>query len=446
MKKLPLAILATLLSFTLTGFTFLGFGGRTKAIRTDWNLAETTDNVDSYFNFISTWSRSSLYKKHQVTAENKFIRRLKGERNIEIRVMQGGVKSEFSPERDIAFLAYFSGLRNSEIILSGRGTPLSAKYISKNRGFWDRPKEIKAGGTLQGFFAIEGETAPIVKRRDFEFEVEPPSKIYGSGKTLNPAKWLYLNHLQVMLVDAFSRLTANRISFLLEVSQKSQYLSRSARAVLLYKDMAPNELRDARQLRHVIEVLQKSTDPTTRVLAACLLSYSDDPTAVQALIATLVDEGKVPSTGGLFFGIGGSFPVYKAAQDALAKIGEPAVAPLVSTFHETSDKSLREKIMNVFINDFIPAEHAIEALISFLASANRGEVKSASAARYLRSITGEDFGKDQEAWSNWWMTKQRDAKHVTGKWFENILRIDSSRDISQYLHESFKWTADSLRP
>jgi len=441
MKRYPLAIIVILLSFTLTGFTFFGSDDREKAIQTDWNLAKTTDNIDSYFNFISTWSRSSLYEKYQATAENEFIHRLKTVRKIQIRVMQSGVTSEFSPERDIAFLTYFSGLKNSKIILSGRSAPQSAKYISKNAGLWDKPKEIEAGGTLQGFFAIEGETAPVIKRRDFAFVEKPPSKIYGSGNTLNPAKWLYLNHLQVMLVDGFSKLTENRIGFLIEVSQKSKYLSRSARAVLLYKDIAPDELRDAGQLHHVTSLLQKSADPTTRVLAASLLSYSDDPTAVQALIAALVDKGEAPGKRGIFSS--GPVYVYGAAQNSLSKIGEPAVALLVSTYHETSDRSLKEKIINVFGGNSRP--HAIETLISFLASVDRGEVGDASAERYLEVITGEDFGRDHEAWSNWWMSEKINAKHVTGRWFENMPSTDSSSDLITYLRKNF-YLVDYLRP
>jgi hypothetical protein len=213
-------------------------------------------------------------------------------------------------------LAYTLDLRNAEILLSARGKALGADYISTNPGFWDKPRTVMTGARIEGYLTIEDATGPILARREFRVESEPSARIHGSGKNLDPMRSAYRNYLLVELVDAFSRMAENRIRFLLETYNTSPELSRAARIALLQPDMA-DEIEDPLQLGYVMELLKRSDNPTTRFLAACMLSFADDDAAFEALLEAQEDQEKVPHRQAPF---GGSFPVSQAARLALTRI------------------------------------------------------------------------------------------------------------------------------
>ena len=86
----------------------------------------------------------------------------------------------------------------------------------------------------------------------------------------------------------------------------------------------------------------------------------------------------------------------RAAADALAMIGEPAVEPLIAAL-EKKDANLRQ--LAAWALGQIGDTRAVEPLIPVLSSRYHDR---AATRKALRAITGKDFGEDVGRWQEWW--------------------------------------------
>jgi len=306
-------------------------------IQASWELAKSTDSVDAYCNFISNWSRYQVYideVRYDKLVTNELVSQLQEERKVYFRNKAGapprGADDQNYPYvSELAFLSCISNIKNSDIIISYSFFARSANYISENAGLWDKSKPVYTGGVMSGDFSILSTSTKNISLQNFNFKKDTLAKIYGSAETYGPEqpeRELYENHLQVSIVDWFTQVNSNPIRFLFELSRNPK-LARSAMAVLLSPDIIP-EIKKADNLRYTIELLQKSPSPYTRYFSAHLLSYTDEPEAVEALNNALDDSGVI-SRGD--FLVEDTY-VSKAASTALKRIGTKWIKDIDTDF------------------------------------------------------------------------------------------------------------------
>ena len=97
----------------------------------------------------------------------------------------------------------------------------------------------------------------------------------------------------------------------------------------------------------------------------------------------------------------------RAAADALAMIGEPAVEPLIAAL-EKKDANLRQ--LAAWALGQIGDTRAVEPLIPVLSSRYHDR---AATRKALRAITGKDFGEDVGRWQEWWREFAPDGRPHT---------------------------------
>ncbi len=165
-------------------------------------------------------------------------------------------------------------------------------------------------------------------------------------------------------------------------------------------------------VRQEIEAL-KSNDPFVRVEAVQALGESDDPAAIDPLIASLRDN---------------NLYVRAYAAEALGKLHDSrTVQPLINSLKDKdffvqthAVKALGEMKHTKAVNPLIALlekgnedikPHAAWALgeiqdtgaVGPLIDALKIEICCDEAAASLRKITKQDFGIDFEQWNEWWM-------------------------------------------
>ena len=90
------------------------------------------------------------------------------------------------------------------------------------------------------------------------------------------------------------------------------------------------------------------------------------------------------------------FPSEDAAE-ALGKIGNPAVEPLIAAL---SDDRLSVRKNSIKALGIIKDTRAVEPLIN--AINDKEELIQRSAMKTLGEITGKDLGEDRAKWQGWW--------------------------------------------
>jgi WD40 repeat protein len=161
----------------------------------------------------------------------------------------------------------------------------------------------------------------------------------------------------------------------------------------------------------------KNKNKGIRSQAAELLYYKTynriDPRTVEPLIASLSDEyeyvrkyavmamGEIKDTRAVERLItvfkDKDLDVRYAATQALKKIGDAAVKPLIACLKD-KDPYVREVAIAILRDMKEPK--AIEPLITALKDED-WNVRN-TTAKALKNITGQDFGKDQAKWQEWW--------------------------------------------
>jgi HEAT repeat protein len=93
-------------------------------------------------------------------------------------------------------------------------------------------------------------------------------------------------------------------------------------------------IRDLEGMRNVMRLLTQLKDesPTVRLTAAKALGEIKDTKATDSLIKALSDEEE---------------GVAEAAQEALAKVGKPALDSLKASFEKETDEKIKETLKNI---------------------------------------------------------------------------------------------------
>jgi HEAT repeat protein len=134
-----------------------------------------------------------------------------------------------------------------------------------------------------------------------------------------------------------------------------------------------------------------ATSIALRMRAAYVLGEIGDPRAVKELIEM---GSKVERTS----------EHRQAAADALARIGEPAIEPLLEVIKK-DNATLQE--LGAWALGKIGRMDTAGDLIPLLSTRPHHQPHVRHAARKaLESITGQDLGKDVEAWQTWWESKK----------------------------------------
>lgn len=198
----------------------------------------------------------------------------------------------------------------------------------------------------------------------------------------------------------------------------------------LRREAAISLMRDPRAVEPLMFAAMNDVSNSVRLSTIWILGEIGDPRPVPLLIAVL--WGSIKASSEQFEELDNS------AANALSKIGEPAVSPLVGAFERAleerngnverlAEKALKEMRDPRAVEPLIAAlknenwhirhvaaesleelnnQHAIESLIDALADENSLVRSSAKSA--LVSMTGEDIDDDRMKWKKWWETKAQE--------------------------------------
>jgi HEAT repeat protein len=139
----------------------------------------------------------------------------------------------------------------------------------------------------------------------------------------------------------------------------------------------------------------RDKDETVRGEAAAALGRLKEHRSTQELIALLQDETRA----------------VHSATTALGNIRDPkSVEALISSLNY-KDYRIRVGAADALGKIGVRNNRVIESLLSSLDD----KYAQASAARALKSLTGQDFGVDAKRWRQWWEKNQKDPQPIDAK-------------------------------
>lgn len=139
-------------------------------------------------------------------------------------------------------------------------------------------------------------------------------------------------------------------------------------------------------------------------------SYSDDHTRrarieTARVLGMIADPCAIKPLLAYFNHVERNLDHKRAAADALALIGEPALEPLIQAL---ADKNVHDHQGVAWALGKMGDRRAIPALIDLLSN-GRGyrDYERNAVGEALYQLTGKMFGRDGEAWKNWWQEQEQ---------------------------------------